>query len=198
MIEQDLEDQTDEELMLAMARRDEAAFAQLYDRYSSLLYAIGLRILRRPLDAEAVLSEVFWEIWQNAERFNPERGSARTYLKVLGRSRAIDRLRAEKNRSTHEAAACDDRLSQVQQSQMSDGPVRQTLRGEDGELVTEALKELSSAQHEVLQLAFYEGLTHREIAERQDAPLGTVKTHIRQGLIKLGHALRAKSTDWTE
>jgi len=192
MTEPTPEQRTDEELMLALVVREEAAFGELFDRYSPLLHAISLRILRRPTDAEAVLSEVFYEIWQNAERFNPERGSARTYLKLLVRSRAIDRLRADRNRTTHEAALSTERESQLQQAQRAANPVQQAERNEDGELVAAALKQLNTAQQKALQLAFYEGLTHREIAEQLDTPLGTIKTHIRQGLIKLGHALRTK------
>jgi hypothetical protein len=89
MSEQALEMQTDEALLAAVARRDEEAFGQLYDRYSPTLFAVCLRILRRPHDAQAVLSDIFWEVWHHAERFNPNRGSARTYLVMLARSRAI-------------------------------------------------------------------------------------------------------------
>jgi RNA polymerase sigma-70 factor (ECF subfamily) len=198
MSEQAIETQTDEALMAAVAQRDEAAFRQLYDRYSPLLYAVSLRILRRTHDAQAVLSDVFWELWRHAERYNPSRGSTRTYLVMLVRSRSIDRLRAESWWQKCDSGFNQSRENEIREWEQAEDPVRLAIADENSSLVAAALEELSDVQQHALQLAYFEGLTHREIAERLGAPLGTVKTHIRNGLSKLGRALRRVDTHWIE
>ena len=198
MSEQAVDMQTDESLMAAIARRDEDAFRRLYVRYSPTLYAVGLRILRRPHDAQAVLSDVFWEVWRQAERFNPNRGSARTYLVMLVRSRAIDRLRAESGRQSCEAEFCHDRENEIAEWQQDEDPARLAIENENSRLVAAALEDLSEAQRQALRLAYFDGLTQREIAEKLGAPLGSVKTHIRTGLARLGRALRGFDSHWTD
>lgn len=180
----------DEALMAAIARRDEDAFGQLYDRYSPLLYAICLRIVRRPHDAQAVLSDVCWEIWHHADRFNPDRGSARTYLVMLARSRAVDRLRSESGRQNCEAAFFHSQTRNRADWQLDGDPARLAVAEEDRRRVVAALAELPDAQQRVLQLAYFEGLSQREIATQLGAPLGTVKTHVRTGLARLRRTLR--------
>ena len=181
----------DAALMAAVAARDEAAFGELYDRYAPTLYAIGLRILRKTHDAEALLSDVFMEIWRDAGRYNPKRGAVRTYITVLTRCRAIDRLRSSMGRSTHEATFREEQRAHPTESHRDDDPANIAISHEEGQIVRTGLAALSDAQREALELAFFEGLTHREIAARLDSPLGTVKTHIRQGMIKLGYVVRA-------
>lgn len=181
---------TDEELMAAIARRDVSAFEALYDRYAPLLYGLCLRILRQHGDAETVLAEVFWEIWQKSERFDPNRVKARNYLVTVTRSRAVDLLRASSTRTRKEDEA--GRQQQQQSCQRNDARFDPSFRvtlEEDGQLVRGALEGLSATQQQALELAFYEGLTHVEIAARLAIPLGTVKSSIRQGLIKLRSAL---------
>jgi RNA polymerase sigma-70 factor (ECF subfamily) len=197
MSEQAIDTPTDEALLVAVARRDEDAFRQLYDRYSQVLYAVCLRILRRPHDAQALLTDVFWEVWRQAERYNPNRGSARTYLVMLARSRAIDRLRAESGRRTFEAGFREHRENQVAEWQQDEDPARLAIADENSRLVASAFEELTEAQRKALQLAYFDGLTHREIAAQLGAPLGSVKTHIRTGLARLGRALRTIDTNWT-
>jgi RNA polymerase sigma-70 factor (ECF subfamily) len=198
MPEQAIDMLTDEVLLAAVAQRDEAAFRQLYDRYSPLLYAVSLRILRRTHDAQAVLSDVFWEVWRHAERYNPNRGSARTYLVMLVRSRAIDRLRAEAGWKSWDEEFYQCREKEIREWEQAEDPARLAMTDENGRLVVAALEELSEVQQRALQLAYFDGLTHREIADRLGAPLGTVKTHIRNGLSKLGRVLRRIDTHWTE
>ena len=197
MSEQALDMQTDEALLAAVAQRDEEAFGQLYDRYSPTLFAVCLRILRRPHDAQAVLSDVFWEVWHHAERFNPNRGSARTYLVMLARSRAIDRLRAESGRQSCETEFSQTRENEIAEWQQDEDPARLAIASENSRLIAAALEELTDAQRQALQLAYFDGLTHREIAAQLGAPLGSVKTHIRTGLARLGRALRTFDTHWT-
>jgi RNA polymerase sigma-70 factor (ECF subfamily) len=198
MSEQAIGTETDEALMAAIAQRNEDAFGQLYDRYSSTLYAVGLRILRRPYDAQALLSDVFWEVWHQAGRYNPNRGSARTYLVMLVRSRAIDRLRAESGRQSSETEFSQGREHQVAEWQQDEDPAKLAIDDENSRLVATAFEELSDAQRQALRLAYFDGLTHREIAAQLGAPLGSVKTHIRTGLARLGRALRALDSNWTD
>ncbi len=180
---------TDEELMAAIARREATAFEALYDRYSPWLYGLCLRILRQHGDAEAVLAEVFWEIWQKSERFDPNRVKARNYLVTVTRSRAVDLLRASSTRTRKEDEAGRQQQQAWQQDDASVDPSFRMALEEDGRRVRGALARLSDTQQQALCLAFYEGLTHVEIAARLDIPLGTVKSSIRQGLIKLRGAL---------
>lgn len=180
---------TDEELMAGIARREVTAFEALYDRYSPLLYGLCLRILRQHGDAESVLAEVFWEIWKKSERFDPNRVKPRNYLVTVARSRAVDRLRAAATRSRKEEEAGSLRASTGREGGDELDPVSQLVLREDGERVRNAFEKLSDTQRTTLALAFYEGLTHVEIADRLAIPLGTVKSSIRQGLIKLRNML---------
>jgi RNA polymerase sigma-70 factor (ECF subfamily) len=198
MSEQAIDVQTDEMLMAAIVRRDEEAFRQLYDRYSPSLYAMCLRILRRSDDAQGVLSDVFWEVWHQAERYNPMRGTARTYLVMLVRSRAIDRLRAESGRQLCETEFRQTHESEIAAWQYDEDPARLAIAAENSRLVAAALEELSEPQQRALRMAFFDGLTHREIAAQLGAPLGTVKTHIRSGLARLGRTLREMHHHGTE
>jgi RNA polymerase sigma-70 factor (ECF subfamily) len=197
MSEQAIDMPTDEALLALVARRDEDAFGQLYDRYSPTLFAVCLRVLRRPHDAQALLSDVFWEVWHQAERYNPNRGSARTYLVMLARSRAIDRLRAESGRQSSDVEFRQHREHQVAEWQQDEDPARLAIADENSRLVAAAFEELTEAQRQALQLAYFDGLTHREIAAQLGAPLGSVKTHIRTGLARLGRTLRKFDTNWT-
>jgi len=181
---------TDEQLMERIAGGDRASFEALYELYSPLLYSICLKILRNPSDAQPVLHDVFWEVWRLAKRFDPERGTPRTYLMTLARSRAIDRLRGDRRRvATHQQAHLLGECS-LEERMLSDEPAHKAIRSENGQLLGRAIQTLTSAQQNVLQCAYFEGLTHSEIAEKLDMPLGTVKTNIRQSLIKLRKVLR--------
>jgi RNA polymerase sigma-70 factor (ECF subfamily) len=180
---------SDVALMQAIAGGDESAFEALYDRYSAIVHAVCLRILRGHAEAEAVLSDVFWQVWTQAAKYNPERGSPRTYLVTLARSRAIDRWRTISARSTREIAAPVDVLDEKRHGESTERPERRAILGEERELVREAIRGLSAAQRTALQLAFFEGRTHRQIAGDLDLPLGTIKTSIRQGLLKLQRVL---------
>lgn len=180
---------SDEELLVAVSRREESAFAELYDRYAPLVYGLARQVLRRDSDAQAVISDVFWEIWQRGERFNPNRGSARTYLLTLARSRSVDALRARATRARRETEAGQAWNDQSASGEASADPSRLASIDEDRRAVVEALADLNESQQETLRLAYFGGLTHREIADELDMPLGSVKTYIRQGLMKLRRAL---------
>jgi len=164
-----------------MARGDHEALAELYDRHSRLVYSLALRIIRDQGEAEDVVQEVFSQAWRQAGRYEARRGNVIAWLLNLTRSRAIDRLRGRQSRPE----AASESLLAIDIPDLT-LPVDEQLSLEGrASRVRAAMKELSVLQRVAIELAFYEGLTHVEIAERLELPLGTVKTRIRQGLLKL-------------
>jgi RNA polymerase sigma-70 factor (ECF subfamily) len=180
------QDSSDAELVRAVARGDEKALADLYDRYAAILLGLMLRILHDRPEAEDVLQEVFLQVWRRAGDFDEARGRAFTWLVTLARSRAIDRLRALDSRSRAATASAAEPSEQVGDASAD------AFRAEQGEIVRAALAELPEGQRTALLLAYEEGLTQTEIAARLSQPLGTVKTRTRAGLIKLRELLRDK------
>ena len=182
-------DAEDAELLRAVARGDESAFASVYDRYSPILLGLLLRILRSRAEAEDVLQEVFLQVWQQARAFDPGRGRAFTWLVTLARSRAIDRLRAVDSRERAAQRSADGAPPAAEQVAWADEEASQAERAE---AVRAALAELPEEQRQVLVLAYLEGMSQSEIAAAKNQPLGTVKTRTRSGLKKLSEALRAR------
>jgi RNA polymerase sigma-70 factor (ECF subfamily) len=179
-------DTSDAELLRAVAGGDESALASLYDRYASILLGLVLRIVHSRGEAEDVLQEVFLQVWRRAVDFDEGRGRPFTWLVTLARSRAIDRLRALDSRGRAALA------SQREPSEEVSDATADTFRAEQGEIVRDALSQLSEEQRTTLLLAYQEGLTQTEIAERLKQPLGTVKTRTRAGLLKMRELLRGK------
>jgi RNA polymerase sigma-70 factor (ECF subfamily) len=173
-------------LMRAIAAGDRAAFSLLYERHGPMLMAICRRVIKDSGAAEDILIDVFLEVWLRADRFDPSRGTPLTYLVTLARSRAIDGQRAQAARLR---ATSGDSHNDGQASPASD-PSQSVDSNEQRQIVRTALAELEPAQRQALECAFYEGLSHSEIAEKLQKPLGTVKTYIRQGLIRLRDSLR--------
>ena len=136
------------------------------------------RVLRDPSQAEEVTQEVFVEIWRLAARFDPQRGSVRRWAVTIAHRRAVDRVRSEQ-------AHRDRQIRSNLDADVEATPDDHTLESEERERARAALEELSPVQRQALEMAFYEGLTHVQIAERLDIALGTVKTRIRDGLIRL-------------
>jgi RNA polymerase sigma-70 factor, ECF subfamily len=164
-----------------MARGDPEALAVLYDRHSRLVYSLAVRIVRDQGDAEDIVQEVFSQAWRQAGRYEARRGNVIAWLLNLTRSRAIDRLRGRQSRPE----AASESLLAIDMPDLA-LPVDEQLSLEGrATRVRAAIEELSVLQRVAIELAFYEGLTHVEIAERLELPLGTVKTRIRQGLLKL-------------
>jgi RNA polymerase sigma-70 factor (ECF subfamily) len=182
-------DAEDAELLRAVARGDEAAFARVYDRYSAILLGLLLRILRSRAEAEDVLQEVFLQVWQQARSFDPARGRPFTWLVTLSRSRAIDRLRAVDSRDRAAQRSAEDAPPDAAPQGRAD---EDAIRAERAEAVRDALGELPEEQRQVLVLAYLEGMSQSEIAAAKNQPLGTVKTRTRAGLKKLSEALRAR------
>ncbi len=167
-----------------MANGDPDAVAELYDRLARPVYSLALRILRNSADAEDIVQDVFSQAWRQAGRYDATRGTVAAWLLTLTRSRAIDRLRARRARPDDVAAEPDPNVP--------DAGIAADLQiqsAQQVELVRAALEELPALQRIVLELAYYEGLTHVEIAERLEQPLGTVKTRIRQAMLRLRESL---------
>ena len=179
------EDRSADQLALAgLARGDETALARLYDRHATGVYSLALRILQDVGDAEDIVQEVFTQAWRQASRYDARRGAVVAWLLTMARTRAIDRLRARRTRTQD---VIDDDVAEV-----SDPVALQDamlLSGEQVSRVRAALSQLPVLQRVALELAYYEGLTHAEIAARLEEPLGTVKTRIRSAMLKLRDAL---------
>jgi len=178
---------TDVELLKAIAKSDEEALAQLYDRYRIILFGLLVRILISREEAEDVLQEVFLQVWKRAGDFDEHRGRPFTWLVTLARSRAIDRLRSLASRARVAIAGARD------ESELISDAVSDAFRSEQRGLVTDALAQLPEEQKRALILAYFDGLTQSEIAARLGAPLGTVKTRMRAGITKLRELLANKN-----
>ena len=158
----------------------------LYDRYSALVYTMAYRILGSAEEAEDVTQETFLELWRQVERYQPERGSLSNFLVTVARSRALDRVRSRGSR-----ARFLQRWSPVlSQAGSGPSPLDSVEMDERSQLVQAALGHLSERERQVLEIAYYDGLSQSEIAERLAIPLGTVKSRSRQALKKLRHALK--------
>ncbi len=169
-----------------MARGDEQALASLYDRYRLILFGLIQRILHSRPEAEDVLQEVFLQAWQKAADFDESRGRPFTWLVTLARSRAIDRLRSLGARDRLATASAREAPGELADA------VDDAILSEQSEIVRGALAELPEEQRQVLLLAYFEGFTQSEIAGRLRSPLGTVKTRMRSGMIKLRELLGDK------
>jgi RNA polymerase sigma-70 factor, ECF subfamily len=172
-------DQDLSRLIASVALGDQAAFASLYDALSPSVFGVVKRVLRDPSQAEEVTQEVFVEIWRLATRFDAERGGVRTWALTIAHRRAVDRVRSEQSHRDRNMAVGAATLD------VPGSPEDDAIDTDDRARARAAMDTLPAAQREALELAFYDGLTHVQIAERLDVALGTVKTRIRDGLIKL-------------
>lgn len=179
----------DDDLLHAIARGDESALAACYDRYRVILFSQILRILNDRQEAEDCLQEVFLQVWRRARDFDTARGRAFTWLVTIARSRALDRLRASGSRLRLATEA-----AQLPRDEMGDAAA-EAAQSEAVAIVRKALAELPEEQRRTLLLAYFEGLTQTEIAARLGDPLGTVKTRMRAGMIKLRELLKDKALD---
>lgn len=170
-------------LLKAIAARDEAALAQLYDRYDRILFGLLMRILNNREEAEDVLQEVFLQVWRKAEDFDETRGRPFTWLVTLARSRGIDRLRTLASRERVAEAGAREVSEEISDA------ATDALKSEQRGLVSDALAKLPDEQKRTIMLAYFDGLTQTEIATRLGAPLGTVKTRMRTGMIRLRELL---------
>jgi RNA polymerase sigma-70 factor (ECF subfamily) len=172
----------DDSMLLGLVQKgDEQAMASIFDRYSKVVYSVALRVLRDPSAAEDVLQEIFMQIWRNPDTFIATRGSLGGWLAVVSRNRSIDALR--RRRPT-------DSIEEMQFA----SPYNLAKEAEQNSLIEKArtaIHLLPTEQRKTLEMAFFDGLTHAEIAEMTGDPLGTVKTRIRSGLTTLRKAFQA-------
>jgi RNA polymerase sigma-70 factor (ECF subfamily) len=163
----------------------------VYDRYGQVMYAVAYRIVRQPGDAEEVVADAFAQAWRDAGRFEAGRGSVAAWLTVITRSRALDLVRARSRRERiTDTAQRSDPEATLGMGTPGASPDAAVETKERERRVAEALADLSPPQRAAIELAFFEGLSHSEIAERLDEPLGTVKTRVRLGMQKLRESLK--------
>jgi RNA polymerase sigma-70 factor (ECF subfamily) len=165
---------TDLALIARIVSRDQSALGELYDRHSRLLFGLILRIVRERGDAEEVLQEVFVQAWSRADSYNAALGSPVGWLIGIARNRAVDRLRSNTVRLRAEGQAMPAPAVETPEAQTSLNELQREIRG--------ALASLPDDQRELIEQAYFEGLTQSELAKRFRLPLGTVKTRVRSGL----------------
>ncbi|MFD9339894.1 ECF RNA polymerase sigma factor SigK [Streptomyces sp. NPDC060028] len=168
------------ELMARVAQGDEAAFGALYDAVAGTVLGIAVKVVRDRAQSEEVAQEVMIDLWRQAARYRPERGSVSTWVATLAHRRAVDRVRSAQASSTREHA-----VGVREQSRPFDEVSEQVEARLESEQVKRCMRGLTELQRQAVTLAYYQGLTYREVAETLQAPLPTVKTRMRDGLIRL-------------
>jgi RNA polymerase sigma-70 factor (ECF subfamily) len=171
----------DTSLLALVQRGDEQAMAALFDRYSKIVYSVALRVLRDPASAEDILQEIFMQIWRQPDSFIATRGSLGGWLAVVSRNRSIDQLRRKKPMDSVDDVALASSYNLADEAERNS--MMEKARG--------AIQLLPKDQRKTLEMAFFDGLTHAEIAEMTGDPLGTVKTRIRSALLTLRKAFQA-------
>ena len=172
----------DVELLQRIGAKDRAAFAEFYDKYSTLLFSIASRILNDAGEAEDVLQETFVQIWEKAGNFNPKLGKASSWAAILARNKAIDRIRASQRRMRLAKEASVEYAVTAEAEETVNGAVHGR---EKAKLIQSALVELPPEQRRAIEMAYFSGLTQNEISEELKEPLGTVKARIRRGMLSL-------------
>jgi RNA polymerase sigma-70 factor (ECF subfamily) len=171
--------------MRGIRARNPESLASLYDETSRFLYGLALHILRDPADAEEVIMDVYQYLWNHSDVYDESRGNLWSWLAVVTRNRAIDRLRQSSSRRAREVPIQIEHHPR----EANEVPENLTIFREERRLVRDAMNTLTSEQRQAIELAFFRGLTHVEVAEHLGAPLGTIKTRIRVGLQRLREAM---------
>lgn len=167
-------------ILAACARGEEAQFARLYDATAARLFGLVRKVVRDPAQAEEVTQEVYLQIWRQSARFDPTAGSALSWMMTIAHRRAVDRVRSAQAQTDRETA-----YDTGQQTIPYDTTAESAHRELDAERVRKALGKLTPAQRSAIELAYFGGYTHREVAALLNLPMGTAKTRIRDGLIRL-------------
>ena len=177
----------DDALLQRIAAGDEQALGALYDRWSPLVFSLCVHVLGDDDEAEEAVEETFWQAWRQAARYDITRGAVSTWLTTIARSRALDRLRAKRRRQEDAMSDLSEtkRAAVEETARRGDDPASGAEVSERRALVRQALLALPPEQREVLELAYFRGLSQTEIAERTGQPLGTIKTRVRLAMEKL-------------
>jgi len=186
----DIPAEVDRRLIRSIGAGSADALAGLYDRYASLVFGLAKRITGQTEDAEEVVQDVFAQVWKQATRYEGSRATVAGWIVMLARTRAIDRVRSRRARPDQAAAMDPDGLPPMPASEPD--PEQVALSAEDVRSVQGALQELADNQRSLVDLAYYEGLTHAEIAERTGVPLGTVKTRLRTAMMTMRATLASR------
>lgn len=182
-------DGANEVLLHLIGDGDEVAFAMLYDRMAGWVYSLAISIVRNVTDAEEVTQDVFLRIWDRAETFNGSRGSVAAWLATVTRRLAIDKTRSKQFRSAGREVTLDVE-SEIQNSAVGGGNLEsEVINRSASRQIMAAMRNLNDPLREVIQLAYYDGLSHTRIAERLKTPLGTVKSRIREAMTQLRRVL---------
>lgn len=176
---------SDHGLLTALAEGQVTALGVLYDRYARLVYSLAYKILENSEEAEDITQDVFLTLWRR-NTYDPKRGSLSSFLTTMTRSRSIDKLRSKGAR----LRVLQRLQGMVRTETNALTPLEQASVGERSQIIRRALAQLSETERQVLEIAYYEGLSQSEIAKRLNIPLGTVKTRSRQGLLKLRQTLQ--------
>jgi RNA polymerase sigma-70 factor (ECF subfamily) len=184
-------DRDDEALIVLIASGDRVAFAELYDRRARIVYALARRVTGDAAHSEDVVQEVFLTVWRQAARFDSERGKPGTWLLMIAHRRAVDAVR----RAERHAHACTGGIAEIADAI---DVQREALRGSDDGRIHDALARLPRLQREVIELAYYRGLTQTQVAARLDVPVGTIKSRTHAALMRLrnlieGHDIVAQA-----
>ena len=169
-----------EDLVRLVAQGDEAAFEELYDAVAARVFGLVRRVVRDAAQSQEVTQEVFLDVWEQASRFDRDKGKAISWILVIAHRKAVDKVRAS------QASSDRDLRQGIKEYKESYEDVADTVEGQlEAERVQQALKSLTAAQQEAISLAYYGGYTHQEVAELLQVPVGTIKTRIRDGMIRM-------------
>lgn len=178
------QNQQDVELLKRIQRRDQQALSLLYDRYSTVLFTLATRVLSSNEEAEDLLQEVFLQIWEKADTYAQDRGTVYSWTIALCRNKAIDRLRSKSHKGRSKEKTIEHTGKLASQEPAANPEQLLTLK-DYSEVVSRAMKSLSSLEIKILELSYYKGYSQSEIARLLKMPLGTVKTKMRKGITKL-------------
>ncbi|MGI8666916.1 MAG: ECF RNA polymerase sigma factor SigK [Jatrophihabitans sp.] len=179
-----IQDPSLEDLLAASAKGDEKAFSQLYDQTSSRVYGMVLRVVRDAAQSAEVTQDIYLEVWRQSARFDASKGAVLPWLLMIAHRRAVDRVRAAQS-----SVVRDDKYAILNTERPYDSVSEQVQTSLEAQRVRKVLNDLTAAQREAVSLAYFGGYTHSEVAELLKIPLGTVKTRIRDGLIRMRDAL---------
>ena len=178
----------DEVLLGLIQKRDEKALESLYERYSRLVYSLALRIVGTTYDAEEITQEVFLKIWKNSQSFDPSKGRVFSWLVAIARRHSIDRTRSKAFKNQGQETSYD----MIESEKAQPDGTQCLVASEEIRIIRDTLKNFAEKDRLIIEFAYFEGLTHSQIAERLSLPLGTVKTRLRQGIMELRKRTRDK------